>query len=101
MSRRGHGPSTRRGRTGLARYFDYGSGPVPEMADDSTYYPDVIRSLVEHPSAVGKTFLVKGSEASRNATEAARLKADKLRRKCERGVHARMVWRLPVEPRIL
>ena len=37
------------GRTGLARYFDYGSGPVPEMADDSTYYIDVIRRLVEHP----------------------------------------------------
>ncbi len=38
------------GHTGLARYYDYGSGPVPEMADASTYYPDVIRSLVEHPT---------------------------------------------------
>ncbi len=37
------------GATGLARYFDYGSGPVPEMADDSTYYPDVIRWLIDHP----------------------------------------------------
>ncbi len=61
------------GRTGLARYFDYGSGPVPEMTDDSTYYPDVIHSLVEHPSAVGATFLVKGSEDPGTA-EAARLK---------------------------
>jgi len=61
------------GRTGLARYFDYGSGPVPEMADDSTYYPDVIRSLVEHPSVVGATFLVKGSEDPGTA-ESARLK---------------------------
>ena len=35
------------GTTGLARYFDYGTGPVPEMADDSTYYPDVIRWLID------------------------------------------------------
>lgn len=38
------------GDTGLARYFDVGAGPVPEMADDSTYYPDVIRWLLAHPS---------------------------------------------------
>jgi alpha,alpha-trehalase len=37
------------GDTGLARYSDLGSGPVPEMADDSTYYPDVIRWLLAHP----------------------------------------------------
>lgn len=61
------------GRTGLARYFDYGSGPVPEMADASSYYPDVIRSLVEHPSAEAEAFLVKGAEHP-NAAEAARLK---------------------------
>ena len=42
---------SRIGMTGLARYFDYGTGPVPEMADDSTYYPDVIRWLVAHPPA--------------------------------------------------
>jgi alpha,alpha-trehalase len=61
------------GRTGLARYFDYGSGPVPEMADDSTYYPDVIRFLVKYPSTAGAAFLVKGSEHPDSA-EAARLK---------------------------
>lgn len=61
------------GRTGLARYFDYGSGPVPEMADASTYYPDVIRSLVEHPSIAGAMFLVKSSEHP-DVAEAARLK---------------------------
>src|SRR5215469_9851133 len=38
------------GDTGLARYYDVGSGPVPEMADDSTYYQDVIRWLLSHPS---------------------------------------------------
>jgi alpha,alpha-trehalase len=61
------------GHTGLARYFDYASGPVPEMADSNTYYRDVIRSLLEHPSPEGTQFLVKGSEHP-DATEAARLK---------------------------
>jgi alpha,alpha-trehalase len=61
------------GHTGLARYFDYGAGPVPEMADTSTYYSDVIRTLVTHPSPEGATFLVKGSEHP-DAAEAARLR---------------------------
>src|SRR5215831_2713818 len=43
-------PEHKAGTTGLARYFDYGAGPVPEMADDSTYYPDVIRWLEAHPN---------------------------------------------------
>ena len=38
------------GTTGLARYYDLAAGPVPEMADDSTYYLDVIRWLLAHPS---------------------------------------------------
>jgi alpha,alpha-trehalase len=42
-------PAHRAGDTGLARYRDIGEGPVPEMADDSTYYPDVIRWLLAHP----------------------------------------------------
>ncbi len=66
-------PEHQAGRTGLARYFDYGSGPVPELADDSTYYSDVIRSLIEHPSAEGNTFLLHASEHPISA-EAARLK---------------------------
>jgi alpha,alpha-trehalase len=37
------------GGTGLARYHDIGEGPVPEMADDSGYYTDVIRWLLAHP----------------------------------------------------
>ncbi len=66
------------GTTGLARYFDYGTGPVPEMADDSTYYADVIRWLEAHPHAVsaeeaGAPYLVKGAEHPNDA-EAARLK---------------------------
>ncbi|MGA9586324.1 MAG: trehalase family glycosidase [Terracidiphilus sp.] len=71
-------PEHRAGTTGLARYFDYGTGPVPEMADDSTYYPDVIRWLEAHPHAVsggeaGAPYLVKGTEHP-DDTEAARLK---------------------------
>ena len=66
-------PEHRAGETGLARYFDYGVGPVPEMADDSTYYSDVIRAFVEHPSAEAAGFLVKGPEHP-DVAEAARLK---------------------------
>ena len=61
------------GTTGLARFYDYGSGPVPEMADDSSYYPDVIRWLVAHPKAGGEGYLVKGSEHP-DAAETARLR---------------------------
>lgn len=42
-------PVHRAGNTGLARYYDLGNGPVPEMADASHYYPDVIRWLLAHP----------------------------------------------------
>jgi len=77
-------PEQLAGGTGLARYFDYGSGPVPEMADDDTYYIDVIRWLVEHPSAANARFLVKGAERPDTA-EAARLKQTS----CD--VHARVV----------
>jgi alpha,alpha-trehalase len=66
-------PEHRAGATGLARYYDYGIGPVPEMADDDSYYADVIRGLVEHPTPAGNAFLVKGSEHP-EAAEAARLK---------------------------
>src|SRR5580698_4878732 len=65
-------PEHKAGTTGLARYYDYGEGPVPEMADDSTYYPDVIRWLVAHP-AQNPGFLLKAS-ASPDADEAVRLK---------------------------
>lgn len=61
------------GTTGLARYYDYGSGPVPEMADASTYYPDIIRSLSEHPTTAGNAYLIKGPEHP-DAAEAERLK---------------------------
>jgi alpha,alpha-trehalase len=66
-------PEHKAGTTGLARYYDYGSGPVPEMGDADSYYPDVIRSLVEHPTPTGSAFLLKGSEHP-DAAEATRLR---------------------------
>ena len=66
-------PEHMAGMTRLARYWDFGLGPVPEMADASTYYSDVIRSLAEHPNPESAGFLVKGSEHP-DAAEAARLK---------------------------
>jgi alpha,alpha-trehalase len=44
-------PEHQAGNTGLARYHDLGEGPVPEMSDDASYYPDVIRWLFAHPDA--------------------------------------------------
>jgi len=66
-------PEHAAGTTGLTRYFDYGTGPVPEMADDSTYYPDVIRWLLVHPHEGGDGYLIKGSEHP-NGVEAEKLK---------------------------
>ncbi len=54
-------PAHAAGSTGLARYHDLGEGPVPEMADASTYYPDVIRWLLAHPET--KTdYLIEGPD---------------------------------------
>ncbi len=47
--------------TGLARYFDFGDGPVAEMADDDTYYQNVIAWLLAHPD-VHTDYLVDGPE---------------------------------------
>ena len=59
-------PNHQAANTGLARYNDIGEGPVPEMADDSNYYPDVIRWLLAHPE-VHTNFLI---EAPDNPTPA-------------------------------
>ncbi len=53
-------PIHQAGATGLARYFDVGEGPVLEMADDSTYYPDAIRWMLAHKD-VGGQYLVPAS----------------------------------------
>ena len=49
------------GDTGLTRYFDVGEGPVPDIADHSGYYVDVLRWLLSHPE-VKTDYLVKASE---------------------------------------
>jgi alpha,alpha-trehalase len=83
------------GDTGLARYFDIGEGPVIEMADDSTYYPDAIRWMLAHPTE-GKQYLVPASapdKASCNKAEskvcaAAQVKGMRLSRDFYRGDRA-------------
>jgi len=59
------------GDTGLSRYFDYGTGPVPEMRD-AKYLQDVIRWLRAHPNE-DPGYLVKASARPDDA-EAAQLK---------------------------
>jgi alpha,alpha-trehalase len=39
------------GNTGLTRYYDVDCGPVPELADDSRYFHDVIDWLLAHRDA--------------------------------------------------
>ncbi len=43
--------SKRAGDTGLARYYDFGEGPVPEMGDDPSYYAQVGSYMLLHPDS--------------------------------------------------
>lgn len=61
----------RAGDTGLARYYDFGSGPVLE-AKDSAFYQGVIRWLIAHPKD-DPGYLIKGAQHPDDA-EATRLK---------------------------
>lgn len=65
------------GSTGLARYEDIGEGPVPEMADDSEYYPDVIRWLLAHPD-VHTSYLIDAPDdpSAQEVTQLARTSCD-------------------------
>jgi alpha,alpha-trehalase len=63
----------RAGDTGLARYFDFGTGPMLE-ARDANYYRGVIKWLLAHP-AQNPGYLVKASQAPDNA-EAAKLTSE-------------------------
>ncbi|HTV86092.1 MAG TPA: trehalase family glycosidase [Dyella sp.] len=63
-------PEHRAGDTGLARYYDLGSGPVLE-AQNSSFYNGVIKWLIAHP-AQNPGYLLKGAEHPDDA-EAARL----------------------------
>ena len=59
----------RAGQTGLARYFDIGEGPVPDIADHSNYYIDVINWLVDHPD-VHTSYLIAAPEHPSPAQQA-------------------------------
>ena len=58
------------GTTGLARYFDLGRGPVPEMNDASTYYINVIHWLRTHPDSASADFLEPASPNANNRCSA-------------------------------
>jgi len=66
-------PAHLAGDTGLARYQDFGSGPVLEMRD-SRYYRHVIEWLLAHP-AEDPGYLIKGAQHP-DASEATRLAAE-------------------------
>jgi alpha,alpha-trehalase len=70
-------PEQRAGDTGLARYYDYGDGPVPEMGDDPTYYQNVIQWLLAHPQAQ-TGYLIDGPEDATgdNAAKVAAVSCD-------------------------
>lgn len=59
------------GDTGLARYWDLGVGPVPDIADHSDYYQNVITWLLAHPD-VKTDYLLKASQ-NPDAAEAEQL----------------------------
>jgi alpha,alpha-trehalase len=60
----------RAGDTGLARYLDIGEGPVPDIADHSNYYIDVINWLVAHPE-VHTNYLIAAPQTPSPAEQAA------------------------------
>jgi len=55
------------GDTGLARYYDLGEGPVPEMGDDPRYYLDVAGYLLVHPEDSSYGYFL---EPSKNTAQA-------------------------------
>ncbi len=59
----------RAGDTGLARYLDIGEGPVPDIADHSNYYIDVIDWLVAHPE-VHTSYLLAAPKSPSPAEQA-------------------------------
>lgn len=53
------------GKTRLSRYFDYGSGPVPEsFGHEDNYYDAVARWFLEHPAEMAG-HVVEGAEAGK------------------------------------
>jgi len=54
------------GNTGLSRYFDVGTGPVPEIADDPTYYATVAGWLIAHPGISTGYLAMKNGNSGNN-----------------------------------
>jgi alpha,alpha-trehalase len=52
------------GDTGLARYYDLGEGPVPEMGDDPHYYLEVASYLLLHPEDSRYGYFAQGASDS-------------------------------------
>jgi alpha,alpha-trehalase len=78
----------RAGQTGLARYFDIGEGPVPDIADHSNYYIDVIDWLVAHPD-VHTNYLVPAPE---NPSPAEQVVLDKISCDPSHSVVCKLAW---------
>jgi alpha,alpha-trehalase len=97
MARRDHAlwvsPLHSAGNTGLAHYHDIGTGPVPEMADDSDYYPDVLRWLLAHPG-VHPEYTVAGPDdpTPAQSAELARTSCDASRSKVCSRAHLHGRW---------
>lgn len=51
------------GDTTLSRYYDFGDGPVSELAQSQTYYSDIIKYFLQHPD-MAKPYLLRGQTAS-------------------------------------
>src|SRR5215510_15411383 len=51
------------GDTGLARYYDLGEGPVPEMGDDPSYYLDVTNHLLTSLQGIESGYVTVGQES--------------------------------------
>jgi alpha,alpha-trehalase len=61
-------PEHRAGDTGLARYFDYGTGPVPEMGSDDSYYVGVAQQSLEDKNRDGYVVPVQGAPSKEDYT---------------------------------
>lgn len=56
------------GETGLSRYFDYGEGPVPEVAlGHDRYYRDVVAYFLRHREE-GRPYLCEGTRGAQAVT---------------------------------
>lgn len=52
------------GKTTLSRYYDFGNGPVAELAQSKTYYSDVVRYFLLHPDIAEPYLLRVGNNLS-------------------------------------